>query len=629
MATRSTTTTTTTGTTTEESSTTTTSSAASSTTTGPASAAADADCRLLSGLLPTANIPATSACCTWNPERISCSLGSAAAVVSLNVSGLALSGTVPTELRGLTKLQTLDISANRFSGAFPDFLRDLTSLQEIRANDNSFSGSVPDYLFRLPLVQRISLAGNQFSGALPSFDRASSTVVSVDLSNNQLAGVIPSTIDGLSNVAELSLSNNRLSGALPTTLGNMAYLTALRLDNNILTGVVPEDLGRTRLTTLNITGNYFTGPLPSSVYSIAGLSVGNNCFQTGDIDTAQLPDRPTISQKSNSDCALFIATLSVSRSATTSRLTGITRTLTSSTKPANSDVTSTLFVFPTQVGQNTPLPAQSTPDTGLAPWILPVSILAAVAPLTLALAVVLIVWGVRIRRIQTDGVIMGSGSETASMRHLTSPETNDPYVPRHSDSTMRFHHRRSTSGSRPMEDPTSPYAAMMLQPLSPGAASNTPSHLSPWNPNTARYPAPVAASPRPGSAGAGAGAYAHRSSPALGPPVPTIAEEPEGSFNSDEVVDVSVEEAKAWNVEQAMDYLAFGGVAQPILDVLAANNINGPGLLALTDNKLRSMGVSSSAARNVLLTLVAQIGAAPVQPPVPAAEPAPPQIPQA
>ena len=123
-------------------------------------------------------------------------------VVRLDLSGRfdrgwvshGLSGPIPSELAGLSKLESLNLKSNALMGAIPPEFGDLASLR------------------------------------------------SLDLAVNRLSGPIPREFGNLVRLNELWLSGNRLSGPIPPELGNLVNLTVLNLNGTDLSGSIPESL---------------------------------------------------------------------------------------------------------------------------------------------------------------------------------------------------------------------------------------------------------------------------------------------------------------------------------------------------------------------------------------------------
>ena len=78
--------------------------------------------------------------------------------------------------------------------------------------------------------------------------------------------------DGIGRVTSLRLSGNRLSGPLPPEIGNLATLQHLALNSNELSGWIPAELGNlASLRDLRLDGNYLYGPIPPELGNLAAL----------------------------------------------------------------------------------------------------------------------------------------------------------------------------------------------------------------------------------------------------------------------------------------------------------------------------------------------------------------------
>ena len=95
---------------------------------------------------------------------------------------------------------------------------------------------------------------------------ADSRVTALDLSNNNLSGAIPPEIGDMSNLVSLDLSGNDLSGKIPAAVGNLVNLDSLNLADNRLSGQIPPSLSGIINLKLSLSGNEFTGCLPTILW---------------------------------------------------------------------------------------------------------------------------------------------------------------------------------------------------------------------------------------------------------------------------------------------------------------------------------------------------------------------------
>lgn len=104
-----------------------------------------------------------------------------------------------------------------------------------------------------------------------------------------MTGHLPSEVGELENLESLFLHGNTLQGFLPSEIGKLINLKNLRLDdNNLLSGPLPDIEGLQKLETLYLNNNSFGGGLApesfASLTRIKSLSIHGNHF-TGSVPT--------------------------------------------------------------------------------------------------------------------------------------------------------------------------------------------------------------------------------------------------------------------------------------------------------------------------------------------------------
>ncbi|KAL6179105.1 hypothetical protein ACLB2K_050621 [Fragaria x ananassa] len=150
--------------------------------------------------------------CTW--FHVTCN--SENSVTRVDLGNANLSGSLVTQLGGLTNLQYLELYSNNITGPIPD---ELGSLQNL---------------------------------------------VSLDLYLNNLDGDIPATLGSLEKLRFLRLNNNSLTGKIPATLTKIASLQVLDLSNNNLSGDIPVNGSFSLFTPISFTNNPLLNPLPAT-----------------------------------------------------------------------------------------------------------------------------------------------------------------------------------------------------------------------------------------------------------------------------------------------------------------------------------------------------------------------------
>ncbi|KAE8724399.1 Protein STRUBBELIG-RECEPTOR FAMILY 8 [Hibiscus syriacus] len=149
------------------------------------------------------------------------------AVVSIDISGLGLSGTMGYLLTNLMSLKTLDLSNNNMHDTIPYQLP--------------------------PNLTSLNLAGNNFSGNLPYSISSMISVTYLNVSRNSLSLSVEDVFANLSRPGTLYLQNNQLTGSL-----------------NVLSGLP--------LTTLNVAKNNFSGWIPRELFSVPTFIYNGNSF---------------------------------------------------------------------------------------------------------------------------------------------------------------------------------------------------------------------------------------------------------------------------------------------------------------------------------------------------------------
>ena len=143
---------------------------------------------------------------------------------------------------------------------------------------NYMSGSIPSALWSLPRLQTVSLVGNGFQGTLDvgSFDPNKSQLQSVSLAYNHLSGTIPAALQTYGKFQYFDISNNRFTGTLNAGLAfNSTFADAFNVSVNRLSGAFPADqyalLAVPKVINTVLAGNIFTFDASSASYSAAEI----------------------------------------------------------------------------------------------------------------------------------------------------------------------------------------------------------------------------------------------------------------------------------------------------------------------------------------------------------------------
>ncbi|KAG7631806.1 Leucine-rich repeat [Arabidopsis suecica] len=98
---------------------------------------------------------------------LTCSKDKIARVISLNLTNLGLSGSLPPSINKMTALKDLWLGKNKLTGPIPD-LSPMTRLETLHLEDNQFTGAIPESLAKLPSLRTLSIKNNKLKGSIPS-----------------------------------------------------------------------------------------------------------------------------------------------------------------------------------------------------------------------------------------------------------------------------------------------------------------------------------------------------------------------------------------------------------------------------------------------------------------------------
>lgn len=111
---------------------------------------------------------------------------------------------------------------------------------KIKLSGMNLTGGIPSDLTKLNGLIELWLDGNQLTGPIPDFSGGTDLKI-IHLENNHLTGEVPSYLADLPNLKELYLQNNRLSGTLPSKLLDKGLLLNYTGNINLRKGESKQD----------------------------------------------------------------------------------------------------------------------------------------------------------------------------------------------------------------------------------------------------------------------------------------------------------------------------------------------------------------------------------------------------
>lgn len=200
-------------------------------------------------------------------------LGALTALEELLLGSNLLTGRLASSLAHLTALRYLDVSANRLVSSLPTELgAGLTSLETVLLGENYLSASLPTELGHWSSLERLECGTNGLNGPFPAQLGAVTALKTLKLSGNALTGTLAAMMNS-PNLTVVDVHGNAFTGPVPTTIGTRSQLTELYVGDNDLSGTLPTELGGlTALEVLSLSDNpRVVGTLPDVFWNLTSL----------------------------------------------------------------------------------------------------------------------------------------------------------------------------------------------------------------------------------------------------------------------------------------------------------------------------------------------------------------------
>lgn len=175
------------------------------------------------------------------------------------------------------------INSHLGDDGFPEVIFTFGDLVKLYMDDNHLSGTLPSELQNLDRLQHLSFGGNDITGTIPAWLSTFERMRHLDLAENILTGTIPAELGDLTKLFHLDLSNESfrgvgLTGTLPS-LTNARSLLHFDVAHNSLSGTIPEDFMASasfdNLGLVALNSNYFTGVVPPIVAQLDAVITDN------------------------------------------------------------------------------------------------------------------------------------------------------------------------------------------------------------------------------------------------------------------------------------------------------------------------------------------------------------------
>jgi hypothetical protein len=197
--------------------------------------------------------------CSWS--GVKCDDGDQ--IISLQLTSVGLSGSIPNAIMKLTALTSLSIDSNLLTGSIPESVGNMTSLRFLNASNNCLAGSIA-----LTELERLYLFSNSLTGSV------------LNVHHNQLSYMIS---DGIGNwvnfISVFDIHENQLSATVRDEFKNWINLNILDLPRNVIGGSIPCTFKKLRdLKVSDLLYNYVEGAIENlnSTSSLISIQLRNN-----------------------------------------------------------------------------------------------------------------------------------------------------------------------------------------------------------------------------------------------------------------------------------------------------------------------------------------------------------------
>ncbi|XP_058214627.1 receptor-like protein 7 [Rhododendron vialii] len=201
----------------------------------------------------------------------------------LSLSGCLLSGPIDSSLQNLQYLSEINLAQNNFSSPVPDFLGNFPNLAVLILSGSELHGTFPNNIFqRVQTLETLDLSGNALlNGSLPDFPEKGS-LRNLVLSLTNFSGNLPESIGNLRELRRIQINGCYFSGPIPSSLANLSQLVQLDFSANNFSGSMPSFQGFKNLTSIDLSRNALTGPVPSIYFeglsNLVSVALMNNSF---------------------------------------------------------------------------------------------------------------------------------------------------------------------------------------------------------------------------------------------------------------------------------------------------------------------------------------------------------------
>ncbi|XVF46083.1 hypothetical protein PTKIN_Ptkin02bG0259700 [Pterospermum kingtungense] len=227
---------------------------------------------------------------------------------SVDLSSNSLNGELPESLGLFTNLRHLDLSSNSFWGSIPSSIGSLSALRKLDLSYNMMNGTIPESFGRLSQLVDVNLVANSWEGILKETHLMNLTrlqhvrltteptrslefrvshgwyppfkLKSIQVENCIVGPSFPLWLQVQNELTSVVLKNVGIADSIPEKWFSevSAQVTYLILSQNQIRGNLPHKLGFPYLNVMDLSNNYFEGPLPAWSTNATDVLLQENAF---------------------------------------------------------------------------------------------------------------------------------------------------------------------------------------------------------------------------------------------------------------------------------------------------------------------------------------------------------------
>ncbi|KAL4618409.1 hypothetical protein ACB092_06G008100 [Castanea dentata] len=211
--------------------------------------------------------------------RISSAIGNLTSAISIDLSSNELEGNVPRSIGNLSSLRSLDLGHNQINGTLPQSFGQLSKLESLNIGFNMLEGVVSEVHFaKLMRLKKLFASHNRLTLKVSDNWTPPFQLNTLVLRSWNLGSKFPSWLYSQKQLLSLDISNTGIIDAVPPWFWNLSsQFDYLNISHNQIYGEFPHiPLILSYLSTIDVSSNNFTGPLPCISSNVTFLDLSNN-----------------------------------------------------------------------------------------------------------------------------------------------------------------------------------------------------------------------------------------------------------------------------------------------------------------------------------------------------------------